>query len=91
MTASIQTVIRKRQDKRNLKLALEDHRTRVAKAQKIQLTTMQKIMNVIVHVLMALMVLYCLIPLIWLLFSSTIIRAHPVSVVSEYKTLPVSM
>lgn len=71
MTASIQTVIRKRQDKRNLKLALEDHRTRVAKAQKIQLTTMQKIMNVIVHVLMALMVLYCLIPLIWLLFSST--------------------
>ena len=27
----------------------------------------------------------------WLLFSSTIIRAHPVSVVSEYKTLPVSM
>ena len=27
----------------------------------------------------------------WLLFSSTMIRAHPVSVVSEYKTLPVSM
>lgn len=36
-----------------------------------KLTPTQSVLNVLLHVVMALMVLYCLIPLVWLFFSST--------------------
>ena len=37
----------------------------------IKLTPQQKGMNVLLHLIMLLMLLYCVIPLIWLVFSST--------------------
>lgn len=62
--------------RRDAKLARKDRDNRLRKAQgghgaPVQLTGTQKVMNVLLHLIMLLMVVYCLIPLIWLLFSST--------------------
>ncbi|MCT6873779.1 MAG: carbohydrate ABC transporter permease, partial [Bifidobacterium sp.] len=35
------------------------------------MTPAQKVMDVLLHLIMLIMVIYCLIPLIWLVFSST--------------------
>lgn len=62
---------------RNEKLAIKDYKLRQKKKANMQsgipveLTPTQKVMNVLIHVVMLLMVIYCLIPLIWLVFSST--------------------
>lgn len=61
---------------RDAKLARKDRNNRLRKAQgghgaPVQLTGTQKVMNVLLHFIMLLMVIYCLIPLIWLVFSST--------------------
>ena len=62
---------------RNEKLAIKDYKLRQKKKANMQsgipveLTPTQKVMNVLIHLVMLLMVIYCLIPLIWLVFSST--------------------
>lgn len=63
--------------RRDAKLAAKDHRLRQRKKAAmrsgipVELTPTQKVMNVLIHVVMLLMVVYCLIPLVWLMFSST--------------------
>ncbi|KAB8291925.1 carbohydrate ABC transporter permease [Bifidobacterium avesanii] len=63
--------------RRDAKLAAKDHKLRERKKAAMQsgipveLTPTQKVMNVLIHVVMLLMVVYCLIPLVWLMFSST--------------------
>lgn len=36
-----------------------------------KLTGKQRVLNWLLHIVMALMVIYCLVPLLWVLFSST--------------------
>lgn len=62
--------------KRDAKLARKDHANRMHKASRnhgapVRLTPAQKGMNFLLHLVMLFMVVYCLIPLIWLVFSST--------------------
>lgn len=77
MTAATRSASLRRRDE---KLAIKDHKLRMRKARgrssssgglAAELTPTQKILNALLHLVMALMVLYCLIPLIWLCFSST--------------------
>jgi multiple sugar transport system permease protein len=62
-----------RLSKREEKLARKDweNRQRNKKASQLQLTKGQKLSSFFLHLVMVLMVLYCLIPLFWLLISST--------------------
>lgn len=68
-----------RTQRRNIRLAQRDYAIRSAKLQRrnkqsgsmVELTGSQKVLNILLHIVMALMVLYCLIPLVWLMFSST--------------------
>ena len=72
-TATRSASLRRRDDK----LAIKDHKIRSAKRNAagngipVRLTPRQKMLNVLLHLVMLLMVAYCLIPLIWLVFSST--------------------
>ncbi|WP_282944293.1 carbohydrate ABC transporter permease [Bifidobacterium pullorum] len=74
MSAATRSASLKRRDE---KLAIKDHKLRVKKQKNtqngipVQLTPTQKILNVLLHLVMLLMVVYCLVPLIWLVFSST--------------------
>ncbi|WP_348519626.1 carbohydrate ABC transporter permease [Bifidobacterium sp. ESL0728] len=65
-----------RKEKRKEALAKKDWKVRQSKQNKnkgvkVALTGKQKVLNVLLHLFMLLMVLYCVIPLIWLVFSST--------------------
>ena len=40
-------------------------------AQQVKLTGKQRVMSWLLHIVMAVMVIYCLVPLLWLVFSST--------------------
>ena len=78
MTTATRSASLKKRDKN---LAIRDHELRERKRRKrennssggmaAKLTPTQSVLNVLLHVVMALMVLYCLIPLVWLFFSST--------------------
>lgn len=60
---------------REEKLAIKDRKNRIRNAErmarKVALTPKQRVLSWLLHIVMAIMVLYCIIPLIWLLFSST--------------------
>lgn len=59
------------------RLAIKDHRNRLRNQRReeqrnaVKLTPKQHALSVLLHIVMALMVLYCLIPLVWLFFSAT--------------------
>ena len=63
--------------RRDEKLAIKDHKLRMKKQRKqasgipVKLTPTQKVLNTLLHLVMLLMVVYCLVPLVWLFFSST--------------------
>ena len=63
------------QRRRDDRLARRDRAIRLKKAGgnrlPVRLTSTQKILDVLLHLIMLLMVIYCLVPLIWLAFSST--------------------
>ncbi|MCI1984506.1 MAG: carbohydrate ABC transporter permease [Bifidobacteriaceae bacterium] len=63
------------QERRNAKLSQKDWKNRQRKKEKsgglLELTGRQKVLNFLLHFIMVVMVLYCLIPLFWLLISST--------------------
>ena len=62
-------------EQRNARLARVDllnrRRNNARISNRVRLTPTQKILNVLMHVIMAIMVLYCVVPLLWLVFSST--------------------
>lgn len=62
--------------RRDAELAQKDHAIRLRKASggsgvPVRLTPAQKVMDILLHLIMLIMVIYCLIPLVWLAFSST--------------------
>ncbi len=60
---------------REERLAKADRRNRLRNAERraraVKLTPRQRVLSWLIHIIMAVMVLYCLIPLAWLFFSST--------------------
>ncbi|WEV53281.1 carbohydrate ABC transporter permease [Bifidobacterium sp. ESL0704] len=64
-----------RKEKKKESLAKKDWKVRQSKQHnkgvKVTLTGKQKVLNILLHLVMLIMVLYCVIPLIWLLLSAT--------------------
>lgn len=56
---------------REERLYKADCKNRLHDIKNVRLTPKQRVLNWLIHIVMAMMVLYCVIPLIWLVFSST--------------------
>lgn len=56
---------------REERLYKADRVNRLRNTRNVRLTPKQKVLNWLIHIVMAMMVLYCVIPLVWLVFSST--------------------
>lgn len=58
-------------EKRNAKASQRNYRNRIARANAPKMTRGQHISSWLLHLIMFLMAAYCVVPLLWLLFSST--------------------
>lgn len=70
ITESSRTKLGKR-EKRAIRASQKAWKRKQKEASRPELTRGQRISSILLHLVMALMVLYCLIPIVWLLFSST--------------------